>query len=138
MLYGLQGEWHHKTGYAVGLELLGHTHDYTTTASTENGDLDLSYALLNLKYYFDTGTMIQPYYGIGIGRTVASFSAGSGGGINGDFDSNAAQFMAGAVFRFKYADLYTEYKYLHDEFTVSGRVVKATGHGLLLGGRVMF
>ncbi len=137
-LYALQGEWHHKTGYAIGLELLGHTHDYTSTASTESGDVDLSYALVNLKYYVETGTIVQPYFGVGVGRTIASFSAGSSGGVNGDFDSNAAQIMAGAVIRFKYVDLYTEYKYLHDEFTVSGNTVKATGNGLLLGGRVTF
>jgi opacity protein-like surface antigen len=137
-LYGLQGEWHHKTGYAIGLELFGHAHDYTSIASSESGDVDLSYAMVNLKYYFDTGTIIQPYFGVGVGRTVASFSAGGSGGVQGDFDSNAAQFVAGAVIRTKFIEIYSEYKYLHDEFTVGGNNVRASGNGLLLGGRLTF
>jgi len=128
VIYGLQGEWRHETGLAVGLELFTHKHGYKSTTSAETGDVDLSYAILNLKYYFDTRTLMQPYIGVGVGRTVADFS----GGISGSVDSNALQGVAGVNFRWKYVDLYTEYKYLHDEFILGGKV-QGTGNALLLG-----
>ena len=137
LTYGLQGEWRHQSDYAFGLEILYHSLDYTTTASAESGTLDLSYTLLNAKKYFRTATIAQPYLGVGIGLTTASFSAGSSGGISRSVKSNALQAMAGVVFRFRNFDVYTEYKYLHDEFTLGG-IVKATGHGLFTGMSVHF
>lgn len=142
--YGLEGEWRHASGYAVGLELFSHAFDYTTTTSAESGDLTVSYIFVNAKKYFREGTDIQPYIGAGIGRTVASFSAGANGGVTDDYDSNALQIMTGAVFRWQQVDryqfnFYTELKYKHDEFTVAGgNIASASGFGLFAGLSVHF
>lgn len=141
-IYGLEGEWRHETGFAVGLELLGHSQDYNVTASSASGDVALSYIFVNARKYFKTdtfitGTVIQPYIGVGIGRTTASYSGGSGG-VSGDVDSNALQAMAGVVLRWQYVDLYTEYKYLHDKYNLGGGEVNASGNGLFAGVSVHF
>jgi len=132
IVYGFEGEWRHESGYAVGLELFGHSQDYTVTASTQSGDVALSYIFINAKKYFQTGTFMQPYIGIGIGRSAASYSAGSSGGVTSNVDSNAAQGMAGVIFRWQYVDLYTEYKYLHDKYSYGGEV-NASANGLFAG-----
>jgi len=131
-IYGLQGEWREERGFAVGLEWLAHTNDYTSNASPASGDADFSYIFFNIKQYFKTGTLAQPYIGAGYGRTTASFSANTGGGVNGSVDSNALQAMAGVTFRWPHVDLYTEYKYLHDQFTLGGNV-NASGNGFFVG-----
>lgn len=141
-VYGLEGEWRHENGLAVGLELFGHSQDYTATASSGSGDVALSYIFVNAKKYFETdnfitGTVVQPYLGVGIGRTTASYSGGSGG-VTGGVDSNALQAMAGVVLRWQYVDLFTEYKYLHDKYYLGGTEVNASGNGLFVGVSVHF
>lgn len=131
-IYGLQGEWRHQRGLAVGLEWLTHTNDYATNTTPASGDAEFSYLFLNVKQYFNTGTIAQPYIGAGVGRTKADFSSNSASGVNDSVNSNALQFMAGVAFRWSRVDAYTEYKYLHDEFSLGGDV-KASGNGLFVG-----
>lgn len=137
--YGIEAELRHESDFAFGLEYFSHAYDYSTTASLESGDLTLSYIFFNVKKYFRNSTGIQPYIGAGIGRTVASFSAGGNGGITGDVDSNAAQIMAGAVYRWQQIGLYAEFKYKHDEFGIGGgNITRASGVGLFAGVNVNF
>lgn len=137
--YGLEGEWRHESGFAVGLEYFSHAFDYTTTASLQSGDLSLSYIFVNAKKFFRKETEVQPYIGLGIGRTVASFSAGSNGGITDDVNSNALQIMAGAEYRWRQFGILAEYKYKHDEFAIGGgEITSASGSGLFVGLNVHF
>jgi len=139
MAYGLEGEWRMANGFAFGMELFGHTQDYTTTASAESGDMTVTNVFINAKKYFRPGDLVQPYIGIGLGSASASLSAGSSGGVTGSSGGFAMQGMAGIAFRWEKFGIYTEYKYERAETEdAAGQVVDASGSGLFAGMSVHF
>jgi hypothetical protein len=139
LAYGLEGEWRQESGLAFGLELFGHTQDYTTTASVESGDVGVNSAFINVKKYFRPGAIVQPYIGAGIGGASTNFSAGSGGGITGSASGFAVQGMTGIAFRWQHVGIYTELKYERAEIEdAAGQGVDASGTGLFAGMSVHF
>ncbi len=143
--YGLEGEWRFSNGFALGLEVFGHTQDYTTAApSTESGDMNVTNVFLNAKKYFRPQAIVQPYIGIGLGSATASLSAGSNGGVTGSAGAFAVQGMVGVAFRWQHVGIYTEIKYERAELdatnTTTGlaETVDVSGAGLFAGMSVHF
>lgn len=143
--YGLEGEWRFSNGFALGLEVFGHTQDYTTAApSTESGDMAVTNLFFNAKKYFRPQAMVQPYIGIGLGSATASLAAGSNGGVTGNAAGFAVQGMVGLAVRWQHVGIYTEIKYERAELdatnTVTGlsETVDVSGSGLFAGMSVHF
>jgi len=133
--YGLEGEWRLENGFAFGLELFGHTQDYTTTGSAESGDMAVTNVFLNAKKYFRPGAIVQPYLGAGIGAASSSFS----GAITGSAGGFALQGMTGIAFRWRHFGIYTEFKYERAEVEdAAGAAVDLSGTGLFAGVSVQF
>lgn len=143
--YGLEGEWRFSNGFALGLEVFGHSQDYTTAApSTESGDMSVTNVFFNAKKYFRPQAIVQPYIGVGLGSAMASLSAGSGGGVTGSTAGLAVQGMAGMAFRWRHVGIYTEIKYERAELDATNtstglaETVDASGAGLFAGMSVHF
>jgi len=137
--YGLEGEWRLRSGLAFSLELFGHTQEYTTTASAESGDMAVYNFFINMKEYFRTNEIVQPYIGFGVGTTAARFSAGTGGGITGSAGGFAVQGVAGVAFRWRDVGIYTELKLKRAEIEdKAGQSVDVSGTGLFAGLSVHF
>jgi hypothetical protein len=133
--YGIEGEWRMENGLAFGLEFFGHTQDYTTTASTESGDMVVTNVFLNMKKYFRPNDLVQPYIGVGIGAASSSFS----GAITGSAGGFAMQGMTGIALRWQRFGIYTEFKYESAEVEdAAGTMVDASGTGLFAGLSVHF
>ena len=134
MAYGLEGEWRLENGFAFGMELFGHTQDYTT-AGVPSGDLAVTNVFFNAKKYFRPGAIVQPYVGAGIGAASTSFS----GAITGSAGGFALQGMTGIAFRWRQFGIYTEFKYERAEVEdAAGETVDASGTGLFAGMSVQF
>ena len=134
MAYGLEGEWRLENGFAFGMELFGHTQDYTT-AGVPSGDLAVTNVFFNAKKYFRPGAIVQPYLGAGIGAASTSFS----GAITGSAGGFALQGMTGIAFRWRQFGIYTEFKYERAEVEdAAGETVDASGTGLFAGMSVQF
>jgi hypothetical protein len=132
--YGLEGEWRLKNGFAFGMEVFGHTQDYTT-AGLSSGDVAVTNVLVNAKKYFRPGAIVQPYLGAGIGAASTSFS----GDITGSAGGFAIQGMTGIAFRWQHVGIYTEIKYERAEVEDSaGQAVDVSGTGLFAGMSVQF
>lgn len=144
MAYGLEGEWRLENGFAFGLELFGHSQDYTTTGLPETGDMAVTNVFINAKKYFRPGALVQPYIGAGIGSAATNFSASGGGGITGGSRGFAVQGMAGVAFRWQHVGIYSEFKYEHAETdgtnatTGATETVGVSGRGLFAGMSVHF
>ena len=142
--YGLEGEWRFQNGFALGVELFGHTQDYTTTGSAESGDMAVTNVFINAKKYFRPAAVVQPYVGIGLGSAAVSLSAGSNGGVTGSTAGFAVQGMAGIAFRWRHVGIYTEVKYERAELeatnagTGAAETIDASGAGLFAGMSVHF
>lgn len=134
MAYGLEGEWRLESGFAFGMELFGHTQDYTT-AGVASGDIAVTNVFLNAKKYFRPGAIVQPYLGAGIGSASSSFS----GAITGSAGGFALQGMTGIAFRWRHFGIYTEFKYERAEVEdAAGQAVDVSGTGLFAGVSVQF
>lgn len=132
--YGLEGEWRLENGFAFGMEVFGHTQDYTT-AGVPSGDVTVTNVLVNAKKYFRPGAIVQPYLGAGIGAVSTSFS----GDITGSAGGFAIQGMTGIAFRWQHVGIYTEIKYERAEVEDSaGQAVDVSGTGLFAGMSVQF
>jgi len=139
LAYGLEGEWRLKNGFAFGLELFGHTQDYTTTGSTASGDTSVTNVFINAKKYFRPHAVVQPYIGIGLGSAAASFSSKTASGITGSAGGFALQGMAGMAFRWRHVGIYSEFKYARAEIEdTAGQAVDVSGSGLFAGMNVHF
>jgi opacity protein-like surface antigen len=112
--WGLEVEWRHPKGFAVGGEifsfrnkwedLFGYAGDVTTYTYTVNG-----------KYYLGIGRIVYPYVGIGVGVALSNFSgtqAGTGFTYEDTYAGLAYQGLVGIEFRFKYVGINLQYKYL--------------------------
>ncbi|HJX18629.1 MAG TPA: hypothetical protein VJ437_10590 [Acidiferrobacterales bacterium] len=134
MAYGLEGEWRLENGFAFGLELFGHTQDYTT-GGVASGDMAVTNVFVNAKKYFRPGAIVQPYLGAGFGTASSSFS----GAITGDAGGFALQGMTGVAFRWRHFGIYTELKYERAEVEdAAGEAVDVSGTGLFAGMSVQF
>lgn len=132
--WGVEGEWRVRDGWAVGGEVLGHTHDYTTTASSASGDVAVTSVLVNAKKYFRLAQIEQPYVGAGIGAVSSRFSAGGGGGLTGSATGYALQAMTGVAFRWQNVGVYTELKLQKGEAEDrNGEKLDVSGLGLFVG-----
>jgi len=132
--FGAELEWRFRNGWAFGGEAYQHVHDYTTAGSTESGELSLLLLMVNGKKYFRVGERVQPYVGLGLGGVTASFSPGSGGGINGTAGGLAAQLMGGVAIRWDRVGIYTELKFRSARAEdASGQEVDASGTALFAG-----
>jgi hypothetical protein len=132
--YGLEGEWRLENGFAFGMEVFGHTQDYTT-AGVPSGDVAVTNVFVNAKKYFRPGALVQPYLGAGLGAASTSFS----GDITGSAGGFAIQGMAGIAFRWQHVGIYTEFKYERAEVEDSaGQAVDVSGTGLFAGMSVQF
>ena len=135
LAYGLEGEWRLANGFAFGVELFGHTQDYTTAGAAASGDMAVTNVFFNAKKYFRPGAIVQPYLGAGIGVASTSFS----GAITGSAGGAAVQGMAGIAFRWQRVGAYTEFKYERAEIEdAAGEKVDASGTGLFAGMSVHF
>jgi hypothetical protein len=134
MAYGLEGEWRMESGFAFGIELFGHTQDYTT-AGVPSGDLAVTNVFFNAKKYFRPGAIVQPYLGAGIGAASSSFS----GAVTGSAGGFALQGMTGIAFRWQHFGIHTEFKYERAEVEdAAGQTVDVSGTGLFAGASVQF
>lgn len=145
--YGAEGEWRFQNGFALGVELLGHSQEYSTAAATGSGDMTVTSFLFNAKKYFRPAAVVQPYLGVGIGSTATEFSPGDSSGsagITGSAVGFAFQGMAGVAFRWRHVGIYSELKYVSaetegtDALTGTKETVDASGIGLFGGLNVQF
>jgi len=140
LAYGLEGEWRLENGFAFGMELFGHSQDYTTAGSTAPGDMTVTSVFFNAKKYFRPSAVVQPYIGVGFGSATTDLS----GAITGSAAGYALQGMAGVAFRWRHVGIYTEFKYAHAETegtnTDTGlpEIVDVSGTGLFVGMSVHF
>lgn len=112
--WGLEVEWRHPQGFAVGGEIfsfrnkwediIGYAGDATTYTYTVNG-----------KYYLGIGRIVYPYVGVGVGVAISTFS-GTQGGTGFTYEDSytgvAYQGLVGIEFRFKYVGVNLQYKHL--------------------------
>jgi len=131
-LYGLEGEWIFRSGWAFGGELTNHQHSYTTVpaGATGSGDMQLTTVAANLKKYFRTESVVQPFVGAGLGVVNATLS----GELKGTSTGFVIQAISGVAFRWEHVGLYTELKYQFAETAD----VSASGLGVLAGFGVQF
>lgn len=147
MAYGAEGEWRFQNGLALGVELLGHSQEYSTAGFSGSGDMTVTSFLFNAKKYFRPSAMVQPYLGLGIGSTATDFSPGNSSGtagITGSAVGFAFQGMAGVALRWRHVGIYSEVKYMHaetegtDALTGIKETVDVSGIGLFGGLNVQF
>ena len=48
LAYGLEGEWRFRNGFAIGVEVFGHTQEYTTAGATGSGDMAVTNVQITL------------------------------------------------------------------------------------------
>jgi len=133
-VYGVEAEWRHKAGFAVGGEVFSYKNDLVTTGATPNAQQDVLAFMVNGKYYFRAASWFYPFVGAGIGVAEASYS----GGLTGSPTGLAYQGLAGMEFRFKPVGLYLQYKYLSSKIGDVGKEVNVGGSGILAGVSIIF
>ena len=147
LAYGLEGEWYFQNGFALGVELFGHSQEYSTAGATGSGDMTVTNVFFNAKKYFRPKAVVQPYIGFGLGSSVSDFSPGSSSGtsgISGGGVGFAVQGMAGVALRWRYVGIYSEFKYARAETegtdlqTGTKEIMDASGTGLFAGLNVHF
>jgi len=132
-VFGVEAEWRHEAGFAVGGEVFSYKNDLVTTGATPNAQQDVLAFMVNGKYYFRAASWFYPFVGAGIGVAEASYS----GGLTGSPTGLAYQGLAGMEFRFKPVGLYLQYKYLSSKTGDAGNEVKVGGSGILAGVRII-
>jgi len=133
-VYGVEAEWRHKAGFAVGGEVFSYKNDLVTTGAIPNAQQDVLAFMVNGKYYFRAASWFYPFVGAGIGAARATYS----GGLTGNPTGLAYQGLAGMEFRFKPVGLYLQYKYLSSKTGDAGNEVKVGGSGILAGVSIIF
>lgn len=133
---GLEAEFRHRDGLALGGEVFYYKNDVSLNASTLHGDQEVVAAMLNAKYYFAAKSWLYPFIGVGGGLANAKFS----GDISGTMTGPVYQAMVGADLRFSSRfGLYLEYKFLRSTASDStGQKVDVGGSGILAGLSVAF
>jgi opacity protein-like surface antigen len=133
-VFGVEAEWRHKAGFAVGGEVFSYKNDLVTTGAIPNAQQEVLAIMVNGKYYFRAASWFYPYVGAGVGQAKASYS----GGLIGDARGLAYQGLAGVEFRFKPVGIYIQYKNIASKTGDSGNEVKVGGSGILAGVSIIF
>jgi opacity protein-like surface antigen len=132
---GLELEFRHHGGFAVGGEVLYYKNDFTANAGAFHGDQAVIASMLNGKYYFGVADWLHPFVGAGVGDPAASFGKDFAGKSGGP----AFQGMAGLDIRFSNVGLYLEYKYLSSTTEdSSAQKIKVGGKGVFAGLSIAF
>jgi opacity protein-like surface antigen len=129
---GIETEWRHKSGFAVGGEIFYYKNDLVATGVI--GEQKVVAVMANGKYYLPLANWFQPFVGAGVGYADAIYS----GGLKGTAGGVAYQGLAGAEFRFGPVGLQVQYKYLAATTGKSGQDVKVGGSGVLGGVSIAF
>ena len=135
-VFGLEAEFRHQDGFAVGAEVFYYKNDLTVPGTTLQSQQTVISTTLNGKYYFggSEGTF-HPFVGAGIGFSGAKF----GGDFTGSSSGPEFQGMLGMDLRFSSIGLYLEYKYLSATTSDSAnQKIKTGGSGILAGVSVEF
>ncbi|HKW39285.1 MAG TPA: outer membrane beta-barrel protein [Burkholderiales bacterium] len=133
---GLELEFRHLRGFAVGAEVLYYKNDLTVPGAALAGDQTVFGAMFNGKYYFggESGRF-HPFLGAGVGFSSAKF----GGDFQGSASGPAFQGMLGVDYRFGDIGVYLEYKYLSSTASDSAnQKIKTGGSGILAGMSIAF
>jgi len=112
--WGLEVEWRHPKGFAVGGEIFGFRNKWEDILGYAGDVTTLTY-MVNGKYYLGIGRIVYPYVGIGVGVALSNFSgtqAGTGFTYEDTYAGLAYQGLVGIEFRFKYVGINLQYKYL--------------------------
>ena len=133
---GLEAEFRHVDGFAVGAEVFYYKNDLTSPGTTLQAEQTVISGMLNGKYYFGgTEGWFHPFLGAGVGLAGAKFAGNLQGGSSGP----SFQGMLGVDLRFSSVGLYLEYKYLSATTSDSAnQKIKAGGSGILAGVSVAF
>src|SRR6267142_2794928 len=130
-VFGLEAEFRHQDGFAVGAELFYYKNDLTVPGTALQGQQTVISATLNGKYYFGGSEgAFHPFVGAGVGLSGAKF----GGDFTGGSSGPEFQGMLGMDLRFSSVGLYLEYKYLSATTSDSAnQKIKTGGSGILAG-----
>ena len=112
--WGLEVEWRHPKGFAVGGEIFSFRNKWIDAIGYEGDVTTLTY-MVNGKYYLGIGRFVYPYVGIGVGVAASSYSgtlASTGDTYSDTYAGLAYQGLFGVEFRFKYVGINLQYKRL--------------------------
>jgi len=129
---GIEAEFRHRTGFAVGGEVFYYKNDLAATGVVAQQQVVA--LMVNGKYYLRAADWFYPFAGAGIGFADALYS----GDLTGKAGGIAYQGLAGMEFRFGQVGLYLQYKYLAATTGKMGSDVKVGGGGVLAGLSVAF
>jgi hypothetical protein len=131
-IFGVEGEWVFGNGWAVGGELLTHSHSYTNVppVGSGRGDMTATKVLVNGKKYFRVDQVVRPFVGVGLGFAVVNMS----GDISGTGTGLAVQGLGGVLFQWRTVGVYTEAAYQVAE----SNGVDSGGLGLFAGASFRF
>jgi opacity protein-like surface antigen len=129
---GIEAEWRHKAGFAVGGEIFYYKNDLAATGIIAKQQVIALMA--NGKYYLPVADWFHPFVGVGVGFADAVYS----GDLKGSAGGAAFQGMAGMEFRFGSVGLNVQYKYLASTTGKNGSDVKVGGGGVLAGVSIAF
>jgi opacity protein-like surface antigen len=131
---GVELEFRHHSGFALGGEVFYYKNDLTANGPGLQGNQSVVAAMLNGKYYFAVTDWLHPFVSAGVDYSNAAF----GGDLSGKASGAAFQGMAGVDLRFSHVGLYVEYKYLNTSPSDGTNKVKAGGSGVLAGLSIAF
>jgi hypothetical protein len=135
-VFGVELEFRHTSGFALGAEALYYKNDFTVPAAALAGQQTVIATTFNGKYYFggESG-VFHPYLGAGVGFSAAKF----GGDFEGSSSGPSFQGMLGADLRFSSFGVYLEYKYLSGTTSDNAnQKIKTGGSGILAGVSLQF
>jgi len=129
---GIEAEFRHKAGFAVGGEAFYYKNDLVATGVVAKQQVVA--LMLNGKYYVPVADWFHPFVGVGVGFADAVYS----GDLKGTSGGPAFQGLAGMEFRFGSVGLNVQYKYLASTTGKTGSDVKVGGRGVLAGVSIAF
>ena len=129
---GIEMEWRHRAGFAVGGEVFYYKNDLVATGVIAKQQVVALMA--NAKYYLHVADWFHPFVGVGVGYADAVYS----GDLKGTAGGAAFQGMAGMEFRFDQVGVLLQYKHLAATTGQSGSDVKIGGSGVLAGVSIAF
>jgi len=129
---GIEMEWRHRAGFAVGGEVFYYKNDLAATGVIAKQQVVALMA--NGKYYLRVADWFHPFVGVGVGYADALYS----GDLTGTAGGPAFQGMAGMEFRFDQVGVLVQYKHLAATAGKSGSDVKIGGSGVLAGISIAF
>jgi len=129
---GIEMEWRHRAGFAVGGEVFYYKNDLVATGVIAKQQVVALMA--NAKYYLRVADWFHPFVGVGVGYADALYS----GDLKGTAGGAAFQGLAGMEFRFDQVGVLFQYKHLAATTGKSGSDVKIGGSGVLAGVSIAF